>query len=395
MSQTILFLGYSKGMGLCYHFVHFAAALHPTAKAAGLRFLFGSTPREQNKGLWNVLRASIPQESIRTLDETPEALANLVETLLQETPSLTVHTQGFEQFRVMARLKRRYGQRLRIVVTIHSFRNGTWKQMPASCFLSQWYRRYADFVVFLSPFAARAFWGSRAMFGAGQAVIIPLGLEEWSDAQMARPDVPVGEPDLRDLLLGQDAFRFVYLAGFSRLKGHRWLIEGLSPALATHSNMSVLLLGDGSTRGDMEALSRSLGVRHQIVFPGRIHRDHVPWILSRCHVGLTSTKSENVGHNCLEPMAAGLPVVGTRVGSAEWLIHDFVTGIGITHGDRRGLGEAAAFLAEHPDAAAAMGRLAQLRVRAIFSWDVVAAAHVRLYERLLARAVTNDKEKAL
>ena len=82
----------------------------------------------------------------------------------------------------------------------------------------------------------------------------------------------------------------------------------------------------------------------------------------------------------LEAMAAGLPVVATRVGGVPELVLDGDTGLVVEPGDAPGLAAAMGRVEADPAWAAGLGRRGQQRVRRHYSfehqraqWDAVLA----------------------
>jgi alpha-maltose-1-phosphate synthase len=81
-------------------------------------------------------------------------------------------------------------------------------------------------------------------------------------------------------------------------------------------------------------------------------------------------------------MAAGLPVVGSRVGGIPELVEDGVTGLVVEPENPAALAGALDTLAESPDRRAAMGEAGRARVAARFSAEGIARRTIALYEEL-------------
>jgi len=72
-------------------------------------------------------------------------------------------------------------------------------------------------------------------------------------------------------------------------------------------------------------MTTSLGIADRVVFAG--HRNDIPALLSEASVGVLPSHSEGLSNALLESMAAGLPLVATRVGGNPELVHDGVNGL--------------------------------------------------------------------
>ena len=77
-------------------------------------------------------------------------------------------------------------------------------------------------------------------------------------------------------------------------------------------------MGDGPRRRELEQLARTLGVTEQVHFLG--HRTDVPAIYARGTFGVLCSTHEGLSNAVMEGMAAGLPMVVTRVGGNPELV---------------------------------------------------------------------------
>ena len=83
-------------------------------------------------------------------------------------------------------------------------------------------------------------------------------------------------------------------------------------------------------------------------------------------------------------MAAGLPVVATRVGGIPELVIDGETGLLVPTGDPAALVGAISTLLKHSEVRASMGQEGRMRVERHFSVDEMVRKIEQLYEQLLA-----------
>lgn len=96
-------------------------------------------------------------------------------------------------------------------------------------------------------------------------------------------------------------------------KGGLDLLQALRhlPAEVTSKAVHLLIVGDGPDREEIErAAQRVANVKVHILGT----RHDVPVLLGACDVGILPSWHENMSNSLLEAMAAGLPVVATRVG---------------------------------------------------------------------------------
>ena len=95
-----------------------------------------------------------------------------------------------------------------------------------------------------------------------------------------------------------------------------------------------LIAGDGPRLAELETLASSLGLDGIVRFLG--HREEVPALLADADVFVLPSRSEAFPNGAIEAMAAGLPVVASRVGGLLDLIDEGRTGLLVGSGRSRG-----------------------------------------------------------
>jgi glycosyltransferase involved in cell wall biosynthesis len=393
---SVLLTPYSYRLGLTYHMAQHLVAFHNEAQAAGVHVHIASPPQEQFPGLWEQVRRCYPPEAISELHDEKSDLARVATRVLEREPRLVAHVQGTRQLLALAPVRQQHAGRVKIVYTVNSFRNATWRGLPYSWYLGRLLRRHADYTHFLSPRSAREFVGAKRVLAGGRGGIMLQGVEDWPDEPPVPPAAAL-DPQLSAVLDERGSFRFLYLATVHAGKGHHWLIQGLTPVLQRHPEVYVIMPGRQDPRlvAKLRELAEQRGVARQVILSGLLDRRYVPWLISRCQAGLVASRSETFGHTIVEPMVGGRPVIGTRRGIGEYLIMDYFTGIGFEYGDRAALAHAAEYLATHPDEARRMGENAARLVRPLYTWNNTGAAHLRIYQSLWTDAVEGaDSQRA-
>ncbi|MFW5841117.1 MAG: glycosyltransferase family 4 protein [Planctomycetota bacterium] len=383
--QTVVFLAFDLKFGLTYHLTQAALGLARAMQQDPARLIVCSSAGEQNPGLWDALRRSGLDLETVCLEDGIDGLEPFLRSLVENGHKIVVHTQGFQQLRRVKALRLGRPRQVRTVLAINSFSHRTrGKRLVKSLWMSIACRRYCDYVMFLSPYAADLFAASGGLFSRGRAGFLPLGVEPMrTDDGPGQPDHPVGRPDLRPIVK-EDTFRLVYLANLTPGKRHDWLIRSAARVLAERPHLRLLLLGDRPLAQPLARQVDRMGLSGRILLPGRIDRADVAWLLGNCQAGIVPSGCETFGHNYVEPMSAALPVIGTRTGIGKALIQDFITGLGVRDGDVEGLARAMAWLAENPEQAAEMGRNAARLVDQNNDWQSICQGYRRLYHYLLA-----------
>lgn len=163
-------------------------------------------------------------------------------------------------------------------------------------------------------------------------------------------------------------------------KGLATLLDAWPRVLAAHPAATLLLVGDGPERPRVDAwIAAHPNARVQPIGP----REDVPGLLKTADLLVLPSLWEGMPNAVLEAMAAGLPVVATRVEGTDELVLDGQTGWLVPPGDPPSL--SAALLAALADPAEARRRGARGRDRAErrFSLDSSVQAYQSLWAAVL------------
>ena len=142
----------------------------------------------------------------------------------------------------------------------------------------------------------------------------------------------------------------------------------------------LVMVGDGPDRGAAEEEARTLGVRADVRFVGKI--DAVAPLLAAADVYVFPSESESFGLSALEALASGVPVVAARVGGLPDVVRDGVTGALLPLGDVDGMADAVVRFLD-PSRWASASRAAQDDAHARFATADVVARYERLYAEAL------------
>jgi glycosyltransferase involved in cell wall biosynthesis len=144
------------------------------------------------------------------------------------------------------------------------------------------------------------------------------------------------------------------------------------------------IVGDGPARARLEARAAREGVSHRTVFAGQ--RRDIHEVMRALDVLVQPSRWEGFGVTLLEAMAAGTPVVASRVGGVpEVVLHD-ATGLLVPPGAPEALAEACATLLRDRERAARLARAARERVESRFRVERLVERTADLYRELLQEA---------
>lgn len=176
------------------------------------------------------------------------------------------------------------------------------------------------------------------------------------------------------------------VARLSRVKGLEYFLEAAAAVARTRPDAYFLIVGEeafkeGDYHQELETQAKRLGIGDRVIFTGLRH--DVPDLLSKVAVSVLPSLSEGLSNTLLESMAAGVPVVATRVGGNSEAVDEGVTGLLVPPRDAGALARAVRHLLEDRECAARFGRAARQRAADRFSIDAMVRETERLYVRLL------------
>jgi len=225
---------------------------------------------------------------------------------------------------------------------------------------------------------------ARLLGAQGPLELIPYGADV--QALTAAP----GDADELRMRLGLTPERIV-IAGVGRfidVKGFSYLIDAVAAARSSCPELHLVLVGDGDLREELETRARALGLSDSVSFPGVARRDEIAAYFAAAQMVVVPSVHarglvDGLPNVALEAMAAGKPLIATRVGGLPQLVLDGENGLLVEEKDPAGLAAAILRLANDAALRARLGQRAQAEIRDRRSWDVVARRFVDVYERAL------------
>lgn len=173
-------------------------------------------------------------------------------------------------------------------------------------------------------------------------------------------------------------------ASLRPIKGHSVLLEAFRRVLESGVNGKLLIVGDGPLKPEIQLTAERLGISKRVIFAGE--RTDVIDMLKMSHIFvLPSVGREGLGIALIEAMAAGLPLVGSRLGGIPEVIHDGVNGLLVTSGSADELASAIIRLARDASLREEMGRNGMRIFDEKFTQSGMLHRIESLYDKLLGR----------
>lgn len=181
--------------------------------------------------------------------------------------------------------------------------------------------------------------------------------------------------------VADDALLFGLAARFAPQKALDVLVEAAAGVLASEPRAVLMIAGDGPLLENVRTKARATSVRDRMLFPG--FETDVPGLLAALDLYISSSVTEGLSLALIEAMAAGLPIVATRVGGTPEVVEDGVSGLLVPAGKAKPLADAIARLLADPPLRKRMGDAGRERAVAEFSEGTMLDRMAALYEEVL------------
>jgi len=144
------------------------------------------------------------------------------------------------------------------------------------------------------------------------------------------------------------------------IKGHRFLVDAVALLRQTYHNLHLIIIGTGDQHDRLLRQAEDAGISHAIHLLG--HREDIEVCLAGLDCFVLPSLNEGMGRALIEAMAAGLPVVASRVGGIPSLIEDGKNGLLVPAGDSLALAGALRRLLDDPTWAHELGTRAMCSI---------------------------------
>lgn len=174
------------------------------------------------------------------------------------------------------------------------------------------------------------------------------------------------------------------IAHFAWHKGLKYLVRAWPAVRDRRPKARLVVVGSGEEESMLRAEARGAGVESSVTFPG-FQSDVSHW-LAAFDVYVQPSVMEGMGTSVLDALAAGKPVVATRVGGIPEIVEDGETGLLVPPSNPDALATAVLRLIDDANLAARLASSGARRVRAAFTADRMAEATLAVYREVLAEA---------
>ena len=168
----------------------------------------------------------------------------------------------------------------------------------------------------------------------------------------------------------------------SDVKNHSMFLRVAKRVSDAIDSVEFVIAGEGELMDQLKAQARELGIERIVHFIGPC--GDVPHLLSISEVGVLTSRSEGFSNAILEYMAAGKPVVATRVGGAPEAVLEGGTGFLVESDDDELMAQRIIELMKDPRQREIFGNEGRSRAAKLFSVEAQINNTVKLYDELLS-----------
>lgn len=181
----------------------------------------------------------------------------------------------------------------------------------------------------------------------------------------------------------EGSFDILVARNLEPLYGIDTAIRALALLRAEFPGATLTVAGSGPAEEELRRLAASLGVAGAVRFTGSVASEDMPRLFQQARVALNPSLADNMPNSVLEALAAGRPVVSTRVGGVPFLVTDERTALLVPPADPQAMARALLRLARDPVLAEALARRGLEEVGQ-YAWTRVRERLLALYGELAA-----------
>ncbi|MBB6479251.1 glycosyltransferase family 4 protein [Spirochaeta isovalerica] len=202
---------------------------------------------------------------------------------------------------------------------------------------------------------------------------------DWDKIKIVRCGIK--EPEPSEYPVNIDGEQQILCVGrLSPEKGHHILLDAFEIIQKRNNKVSMILVGDGPLREELEERVGSLQIPAKIMFTGSLEPEKVSDLYKSSSLAVLASFSEGVPVVLMEAFSHGRPVVATFVGGIPELVENGINGLLVPPSDSENLADAIEEILRNPKQAEEMGLNGVLKINKEFNELVSAKKLKNLFE---------------
>lgn len=176
----------------------------------------------------------------------------------------------------------------------------------------------------------------------------------------------IPNPTLRESLgIKETDTIIICVANLHTNKGHKYLLEAFEEVFEQHTDMHLILAGEGPERGNITSQISSYASQNNIHLLGR--RSDIPELLKISHIFVLPTFYEGMSNAIQEAMASSLAIISTDIPENKYLLTPDIDSILVPTKDSESLKKAILRLLENPELRVALSKESHTTIQNSFS----------------------------
>jgi L-malate glycosyltransferase len=144
----------------------------------------------------------------------------------------------------------------------------------------------------------------------------------------------------------------------------------------------LVVAGSGPEEAQLKQLAESLNLGDSVRFTGRVDAADMPALYRSARVALNPSLVDNMPNSVLEALAAGVPVVSTRVGGVPYIVEHDKNALLVEAGAVAEMAEAIVRILTEPELAERL-RTAGLATAQTYTWPKIKLQLLKVYEEAM------------
>lgn len=172
----------------------------------------------------------------------------------------------------------------------------------------------------------------------------------------------------------------LYVGRLCERKGLYYLIESIKMVREAIPNIKLYLIGKGNLREELQRLVEKHGLLRNVVFIGKVSEEELIKWYNRAEVFVLPSLFEGFGIVCIEAMACGVPVIGTKVPGIVDIIRDRDNGLLVPPQDPDSLAKAIVQMLKDKGLCKYLGERERKGILGKFDWSKISEEFIDLYK---------------
>jgi glycosyltransferase involved in cell wall biosynthesis len=182
----------------------------------------------------------------------------------------------------------------------------------------------------------------------------------------------------KNLSISDDHLILGTISRLDPIKNHQLLISSFAKVLKNHPKLTLLVVGDGELRQELESLVSNLDISKNVIFTG--FQPNPVAYLQLMDIFLLPSLSEGTAMTLLEAMSLSKACIVTDVGGNPEIIEDKVNGLVVPSSDEDGLAAACDTLIKDSSLRQKLGDAGRARFEKKFIIDCMLNSYQKIYQ---------------